>query len=407
MVSPTSHPAVPRTPQTQSMMLELETSRSSDTQRLRQLFEMAPVALLVEDYTQVAHELLRLAAEGVTDLEAHLIDSPELLNWLIAHVTIVDANPAAIRLLGADCSRQVCGPVNLDTLTDEASQAFLGQFIAIWEGRLSWDTTFNGADAHGSPIPAHLGLSIPHDDGVPDYAHAMVSITDVSELMNTQRDLQELVRWKDEFTARVAHELRTPLTGLVGLAEALRSHAELIRPEEIPELISCVADQAVELQRLVDDLLVAARSEVGHLEVVPEPIMLRSLADEAARSVATHIEISGSAPLAMADPIRVRQVIRNLITNATRYGGPVRRVEVGTTGAGAYVDVLDDGTEIASARREAMFEPFERVGRTTMTGSVGLGLSVARTLARAQGGDLTYERRGAWNVFRLTLPVPE
>jgi two-component system sensor histidine kinase MtrB len=108
-----------------------------------------------------------------------------------------------------------------------------------------------------------------------------------------------------------------------------------------------------------------------------------------------------------ADPNRLRQIVRNLITNAIRYGGDEISVWVTSDTAGANIDIKDSGGPIPASRVTTMFEPFVHAdsgGRTP--NSVGLGLAVARSLARIMGGELDYRHDGG-SVFRLALPVPD
>jgi signal transduction histidine kinase len=117
------------------------------------------------------------------------------------------------------------------------------------------------------------------------------------------------------------------------------------------------------------------------------------------------VGISGRV-LAWADPLRLRQIVRNLLTNARRYGGPQVLIEAGRGPMGTYLRVCDDGAGIPVADREKVFEPYTRVGGDdAMPGSIGLGLPVSRRLARLMGGDLIY-RFEQGSVFELTLPDP-
>jgi signal transduction histidine kinase len=118
------------------------------------------------------------------------------------------------------------------------------------------------------------------------------------------------------------------------------------------------------------------------------------------------VEISGHAT-AYADPIRVRQIIRNLLVNAWRYGGLEIRVALEERDNWAQVHVTDDGPGIPPEDRERVFEPYERAHhRFGQPASVGLGLTVSRQLARLMGGTLTYEYENGWSKFSLSLPRP-
>ena len=108
----------------------------------------------------------------------------------------------------------------------------------------------------------------------------------------------------------------------------------------------------------------------------------------------------------MADPIRVRQIIRNLLTNAARYGGSSVRVETGASAGRASICVIDDGDGVADPVAKHLFEPYGHDAASQSSESVGLGLHVSRTLARLMGGDLSYERASGETRFRLVLPSP-
>ena len=106
-----------------------------------------------------------------------------------------------------------------------------------------------------------------------------------------------------------------------------------------------------------------------------------------------------------ADPGRLRQVLRNLVSNAHRYGGDNVRILVLETNGSAVAEVRDSGGPLPAEEQERIFLPYERSQGSAVVGSVGLGLHVARLLARLMGGDLTYDHSGAEAIFRLELPA--
>lgn len=224
--------------------------------------------------------------------------------------------------------------------------------------------------------------------------------------------LRELTRAKDQFLASVSHELRTPLTGVLGFAELLRSdHAELTN-EERHAMIASVAGEASDLAAIIDDLLVAARSELDLLAITQVPVSLRAqlaqVVEAADSSVRDCVEIVGETTRpAMGDPGRVRQIIRNLLTNATRYGGGQIEIRFSATDDLVHVDVADNGPGVPDDESQRIFEPYHRVHQSngTQPAALGIGLSVARHLARLMDGDVVYRRQGGWSVFRLSLPI--
>ena len=210
------------------------------------------------------------------------------------------------------------------------------------------------------------------------------------------------------FIASISHELRTPLTTVVGLAQEMRDGLTSFSIEEVEEFASLIADESGEVAGIVEDLLVAARSDAGSLTILEETIDLRAEVDrvlEAENLLAGRaVKITGRAS-ARADGARVRQIIRNLLTNAARYGG--QSIEIAVSGADdvATVRVSDDGGGIPEQDRERIFRPFERAHEVAgVPASVGLGLTVSRDLARAMAGNLRYDYDGRSHL-ELSLPA--
>lgn len=220
--------------------------------------------------------------------------------------------------------------------------------------------------------------------------------------------LESLVTSKDQLIASVSHELRTPLTAVVGFAEELRENEGNIGREEMDQLIAVIADESREMADLVEDLLIAARSEDGTVAVFSERTDLSLLA----ASVASHLSVPADVELvvddepsaAFADPVRVRQVIRNLLTNAMRYGGKHVHVRFGSLEDAVYLEVIDDGPGIPGHDLEAIFEPYGRSSSgIVLPGSVGLGLTLSKRLSELMGGSLSHIPSGGC-TFRLTVP---
>ncbi len=227
------------------------------------------------------------------------------------------------------------------------------------------------------------------------------------ERTRARQTLERLIRSKDEFVAAVSHELRTPLTAVVGLAQELRRDLGRFSPSELEEFVGLIADQATEVAHIVEDLLVVARSDIGQVTVVPEPVAVRAEIERVAAAVFPDgmLPVSGDEATVVADPARLRQILRNLVTNAIRYGGSRVEAAVETDGTMTAIDVRDDGDGVPEPDREHIFEPYRSAHqRAGQPASVGLGLTVSRQLARLMGGDLVYLRDGPWSVFRLTLP---
>ncbi|MGB8362493.1 MAG: HAMP domain-containing sensor histidine kinase [Acidimicrobiia bacterium] len=216
---------------------------------------------------------------------------------------------------------------------------------------------------------------------------------------------------KDKLLASVSHELRTPLTAIVGLSEEIAANRLTLGHDEIDELTGIIAVQSRELAELVEDLLVASRADFGNLSIRPEAVDLRSQVEMVVGGVheallgGRNISVTGGEVRAWADPLRVRQIVRNLVTNALKYGGDMIEVVVTDVGGPARVVVTDNGAGVADHEATLIFERYYRSRQTpTQPGSVGIGLSVSRQLAELMDGTLEYLPATGVTGFELSLP---
>ncbi|HLF59696.1 MAG TPA: tetratricopeptide repeat-containing sensor histidine kinase [Acidimicrobiia bacterium] len=228
---------------------------------------------------------------------------------------------------------------------------------------------------------------------------AQVRVSELEVLDNDKRD----------FLASVSHELRTPLAAVLGFATELTESWDGFEPAEARALVRLIATQAADISSIVDDLLTVTRLEAGTMSIFPTEVSLpQDLADtleSAGRNASRVIGWEGDLNV-WADRTRLTQIMRNLITNAIRYGGEQVRVVVGVSGSTGVIEVRDSGGPIPESRVATMFDPFDHEDNGGHTpNSVGLGLAVARSLGRVMDGDLTYDYDGE-SVFRLVLPLP-
>jgi signal transduction histidine kinase len=232
----------------------------------------------------------------------------------------------------------------------------------------------------------------------------VISITDITELKVAKNTLEELVRSKDEFIASISHELRTPLTGVLGLSAALLD-GQVTDEEERRALLEVVVRQSEEVSYLVEDLLVGARADIGTIAIRPEEVDMVAEVEAVVGGMEFSVPIEAHADVAaLADPVRVRQIVRNLVVNAARYGGEEMKAIVYERGGRSVFEMYDTGTPIPEAAREHIFQPYGRAhNEPGTTASVGLGLAVSRQLATLMGGSLDYIYDEG-SVFRLTLP---
>ena len=341
----------------------------------------------------------------------------EILEYTTDFAAFADAqgrtrymNPAGREMLGIGPDDDVTGIVAADIHPSDVARRVMDENVpeAIQLGSWRGETDFLARD--GRIIPTSQVI-LAHYDESGEVALLSTVARDITAQKQLEFQQEEAIRSKDEFIASVSHELRTPLTAVRGFAEILQDpHAEL-GEKEMRDMIAVIASESADVSDIVEDLLVAARSDIDQLTIAPRPVKLSPLVLETAERVrwgAKTIEVSTDPDTtAFADPLRLRQILRNLMVNAVRYGGDNVQVSVSSDGTDVVVvTVRDDGPGIPSEHRDEIFAPYRRVhDRAGLPGSVGLGLAVSRRLARLMSGDVTYTHDGTWSNFTLQVPL--
>lgn len=209
----------------------------------------------------------------------------------------------------------------------------------------------------------------------------------------------------------VSHELRNNLTGILGVTELVAASG--LSQEESNELLEMAHQQAVDATEIVEDMLTASRIERSALDVIVEPVDVNAQIRAVAKRFQTEgtdvgVEVGAGSLLAQGDALRIRQILRNLISNAVRYGGP--SISVSSTLDGSMIDVIvgDDGQGVPPEDEATIFLPYRRSANARRdASSVGLGLWICHQLAHAMNGRLEYRRRGGHSEFVLSLPRSE
>ncbi len=285
----------------------------------------------------------------------------------------------------------------------------------VWEGTVdfggrSWllSVRDQGAGSRWLQTPAILslaaGLAITGLLGLVVYL-----VVGAIEARSEVQVLESISSGKDEFLAAVSHRLRTPLTSVVGFSEVLRDIDPSLSDADRRELVSTIAIQAIELGHLFDNLLTVTRESerapfiAARVDLAAETRAVLDTAEPVRRAAVGAVS-SESGVMAAGDSALVRQILRNLLANATDFGSVVE-VAIAREGLVARVTVRDNGPGISPDRVADAFALYGSRGEAGQPDSMGVGLYVSRRLARRMSGDLTYRRADGWTIFELTLPA--
>jgi signal transduction histidine kinase len=398
-------------------VVEMRDAAEKGRQKFQRLVDFAPVGVAEVDFRELRRWLGSSGYESVADIDAEIDTGGVQPGGVLERIRVVVLNEHARGLLVVPADQEA-GSIGLhDILVGGDRKA-----SARWATAIAFGMTEGSVE-----------LDFPNRRGVlrsyvvrwnaqsQDLRDVIFTIVDFTAQKRAETVLAEQIRSKDEFIASVSHELRTPLTAVVGLVDELANPNSSIQgADERQELLEIVAAQSRDVAHIVEDLLVAARAAGGSLTTYPESFDIVLAIRDVLHAVHADVDtVTGEDLMVHADPARTRQIVRNLVTNALRYGTDPMRLIVNAHEGLVVVEMRDAGDPIAQGKRVSMFRPYERAHEASASNpeSVGLGLSVSRTLARHMGGDLVYEHDGSESIFRLTLqpadrdgsrsPVPE
>lgn len=221
---------------------------------------------------------------------------------------------------------------------------------------------------------------------------------------------------KNQFLANISHEVRTPLHGVLGLTEILLNDPDTAA---FHDKLGLIAQSGQHLLRIVDDILDLAKTEAGKLPLQLSATAVETVVEQVVASYQgslkrQHLQVTVTShelpPALLLDATRFRQIVDNLLSNAVKFTprGQIN-IDLSYQPETLTLRVIDTGIGIAPDRLEAIFDPFEQADSSTTKayGGTGLGLTIARQLARLMGGDITCSSKlGAGSFFALTITAP-
>jgi len=321
----------------------------------------------------------------------------------------MDWSPEVVALHGLEGD---LGPAGLgewlELLHPDDRPLVRGAIRQAMRGEESYDVEFRIVRPDGTLRWAHsVGRMVRGADGHPskmlgttrDITDRRLTEAERDRMLQAERDAARL---RDAFIGVVSHELRTPITTIFGGTRVLARRWREMEPGARDDILRDIVEESDRLYRLVEDLLVLTRVERGTLDTGDEPIHVgrlleRVVASERARWPDVRFEalVPPGLPSAAGEDTYLEQVVRNLLGNAAKYGGPSSVVTVTADADEGWVRVRveDQGPGIDEDELDQLFELFYRSPRTAASASgAGIGLFVCRHLAAAMGGSITAER---------------
>ncbi len=314
------------------------------------------------------------------------------------------ANGAARQLIGSE--RHLLGR-RVESLLP--SVGFLDYVRGIWDGRKSGNEVVEIVRGE-----EHLYFEVTGALIVSDESRQKLSLFVLHDI--TQ--LKSLERMRTEFVANVSHELRTPVTVIRGFADTLLEEGNDLSPEARQRFLLKIHRNVVRLNTLLEDLLTLSRMEGKASALVPEPISLNALIGDVCENFADRkpagclldMQLEPDLPILLLDPLRITQVLENLLDNAARHakGMKTLRIRTAIKGNAAVCAVEDDGCGIPATDLPHIFERFYRVdkGRSRELGGTGLGLSIVKHIILQHGGRIfVHSREGHGTSMGFELPL--
>lgn len=295
----------------------------------------------------------------------------------------------------------------------ESQQALVGAARARGQG---WNARFRVIRPSGGTLwLEERATAVTGEDG-----KTLITglVWDITDRVSAEDALREADRRKDRFLATLAHELRNPLAPIRQAAALAR--LESVAPAQVRWSVEVIDRQATKMALLLDDLLDVSRITRGRLDLHPRHVDAAEVINSAIETVSPllderrqdlRIEFPPDPIWLNADPLRLSQVIANLLTNAARYSEPGSKIRVVASrqGSGAQLSVSDEGIGIPADQLDVVFEMFGQgsAGADRRQGGLGVGLALARGLVELHGGSLEARSEGPGRgaEFVVRLPV--
>ncbi len=408
----------------------------------RDMTEQHRAARQLTDLNTELQQRIEERSRTLTELEAKKEEIRAVLDHLLEcvitidrHGTIRRVNPAIEPLLGYT-PEELLG-CNVSCLMDsphrDQHDDYLARYLQSGERHIIGSCReVTGRHKSGAAVSLELSVSEYRIDGERLFIGTLRDIRErqalIASLTQAREDAEQASRAKSAFLAAMSHEIRTPMNGVIGLIDVLtQDHLSAHQAD----LVKTVRESAGNLLSIIDDILDFSKIEAGKLEISQETIDFPAMVEEQCRTLMPLAEAKGvdlevllEAGMSRwfhADPLRLRQILCNLVGNAIKFSSSERNPSAGrgqvhvrawmlatATPPQVVLEVEDNGIGIDTAHQPNLFTPFTQAESTTTRrfGGTGLGLAICKRLVDLMGGEIGVDSHpGRGSLFSVRLPL--
>ncbi|MDB6065549.1 MAG: multi-sensor signal transduction histidine kinase, partial [Pedosphaera sp.] len=393
--------------------------------RFRTIYDMAPVSIWEEDWTEVIESIHDLQTQGVSDFPTYFGEHPEFVARALKAVKVLDVNQWSLGMFAARDKAEMLASLGPVFATPDTLPGFVGELTALAQGQTVYHTEMNLNTVKGDTLHGLLAMSFPpRGSGLGD---VLVSVLDITERQRAETQIQHLNKQLkaraqalaeankelESFSHSASHDLRAPLRIISGFSHLLLEDYGDKLGAEGKDSLQTVIGASERMGELIDDLLQLSRITRSELRRAPVDLsaLARSVADELRkanpeRSVELFVE---PGLIAQADAHLMRIVLENLLGNAWKFTSqkPAARIEFRRAtreGAPVYF-VCDNGAGFDMAYANKLFGAFQRLHSTADFPGTGVGLATVQRVIHRHGGQVWAEGEiGRGATFYFTLP---
>ncbi|MGA2972677.1 MAG: PAS domain S-box protein [Candidatus Bathyarchaeia archaeon] len=372
-------------------------------EKYRELFEACPVSLWEEDFSAVNQFVAELRQKGISDFDAYFANHPKDVAKCAALVKVLNVNEATLSLYNAKSVDEIIGLS--DVLTEKSNRAFVGQLVALAQGKKYHEAEFENRTLRGETKHCNVICAV-----VPGYeqslAKVLICIVDLTAQKNLEAELVKSQRLAaiGETAAMVGHDLRNPLQGIAGAVHLLKK--ESLTAKERDEMLELIQDNVAYGDTIVRDLsdYSATEMQLNLAEAAPKSIMRDAIGAVKVPQNVTIQNLSEDQPTLRVDPDRMRRVFVNLIENAidAMPQGGTLTISSKVNGGSVEIALTDTGSGMPEKVVENLWKPLQ----TTKAKGLGLGLAICKRIMDAHGGTISVKSKaGEGTTMTIGLPI--